>query len=150
MAGGGHDPAGSASDATLAREERRTRRVIARSHPELVGALQGDKGTLSQSLRTLAARGLLGIMRARGGQAAALYLTSEGPKGARPLAGSCAEGIGAGARGPGCLDRLPLLRGRANLQDPSFQGRRPRKKEVACQLVQSTRRHNEQREAQCP
>lgn len=75
--------------AWLATDERRTRRVIASRHQELVGALQGDKGNISHSLHTLEDRGLLVIVRSHGGKAESLYLTSEGQKWARPFAGSC-------------------------------------------------------------
>jgi len=75
--------------AWLATDEQRTRGMILSSHPDLVGALQGDKGNISHSLRTLEARGLLVIVRSRGGKAEALSLTSEGQKWARQFAGSC-------------------------------------------------------------
>lgn len=77
--------------AWLATDERRTRGVILSSHQDLVGALQGDKGNISHSLRTLEARGLLVIVRSRGGKAEALSLTAEGQKWARQFAGSCDE-----------------------------------------------------------
>ena len=75
--------------AWLAADERRTGGVVSSSHQELVGALQGDKGNISHSLRTLEARGLLVIGRSRGGKAEYLYLTSEGQKWAGQFAGSC-------------------------------------------------------------
>jgi hypothetical protein len=75
--------------AWLAADERRTGGVISSSHQELVVALQRNKGNISQSLRTLEARGLLVIGRSRGGQAEYLYLTVEGKKWAVQLAGSC-------------------------------------------------------------
>lgn len=75
--------------AWLALDEQRTRGMISSRHQDLVGALQGDKGHISPSLRTLEARGLLVIVRSYGGKAEALYLTAEGQKWARPFVGSC-------------------------------------------------------------
>ncbi len=75
--------------AWLARDERRTRGMIVRRQQDLVGALQRDKGNISHSLRTLEARGLLVLVRSRGGKAEALSLTSEGHKWVRQFAGSC-------------------------------------------------------------
>jgi DNA-binding MarR family transcriptional regulator len=75
--------------AWLALDEQRTRGMISTSHQDLVGALQGDKGNISHSLRTLEARGLLVIVRSPGGKAEALYLTSEGQKWTRQFVGSC-------------------------------------------------------------
>ena len=104
--------------AWLATDERRTRRVIASRHQELVGALQGDKGNISHSLRTLEARGLLVIVRSHGGKAEALYLTAAGKKQAYQFAGSCDEGNGAGEGGLGCLASFPTSRGLPSLQRP--------------------------------
>ena len=59
-------------------DHQRTRGVIASSHAELVKALGGDKGNLSYSLRTLAARGWLVLGRTPGGRAESLYLTPAG------------------------------------------------------------------------
>jgi DNA-binding MarR family transcriptional regulator len=73
----------------LATDERRTRGMILSSHQDLVSALQGDKGNISHSLHTLEARGLLVIVRSRGGKAEALSLTAEGQKWARQFAESC-------------------------------------------------------------
>ena len=73
----------------LAADARRTGGVILSSHQDLVIALQRDKANISHSLRTLEARGLLVIGRSRGGQAAYLYLTSEGQKWAAQFEGSC-------------------------------------------------------------
>lgn len=101
--------------AWLATDEQRTRGVIARRHQELVGALQGDKGHIRHSLYTLEARGLLGIVRSRGGKAEALYLTAAGQKWAHQFTGSCDEGNGAGEGGVGCLDSIPTARGLAYL-----------------------------------
>ena len=75
----------------LATEERRTRGMIFSSHQDLVSVLQGDKGNISHSLHTLEARGLLVIVRSRGGKAAALSLTAEGQKWAHQFAGSYDE-----------------------------------------------------------
>ena len=93
--------------AWLATEERRTRGVISRSHHERVGALHGDKGHISQSLHTLETRGLLVIVRAYGGKAAALYLTAAGKKLACQFAGSGDEGNGAGKGRRARLPRPP-------------------------------------------
>jgi DNA-binding MarR family transcriptional regulator len=73
----------------LAADAQRTRGVVASSHPELVRALQGDKGNISHSLRTLAARGWLIIGRSAGGKAESLRLTPEGQKWACQFTGSC-------------------------------------------------------------
>jgi hypothetical protein len=77
--------------AWLAADARRTGGVMVRSHQELVVALQQDKGHLRHRRRTLEARGWLVIGRSRGGQAASLYLTSEGQTWAAQFEGSCAE-----------------------------------------------------------
>jgi hypothetical protein len=77
--------------AWLAADARRTGGVMLSRHQELVVALQRDKGHISHRLRTLEARGLLVIGRSRGGQAAYLYLTSEGQQWAAPFEGSCDE-----------------------------------------------------------
>ncbi len=68
--------------------------MITRSHQELVRAWRGDQGNSSQSLPTLATRGLLVIERSPGGQAEALWLTPEGRKWASQLTGSWDEGEG--------------------------------------------------------
>lgn len=70
----------------LAADHQRTRGVIVSSHEELVKALQRDKGTISRSLRTLAARGWLVIGRASGSKAQHLRLTPEGHKRAGEVA----------------------------------------------------------------
>ena len=75
--------------AWLATDEQRTRGMILSSHPDLVSALQGDKGNISHSLHTLEARGLLVIVRSPGGKAEALSLTAAGKKWASQFAGSC-------------------------------------------------------------
>ena len=73
----------------LAVDHQRTRGTIRSSHQDLVRALPGDKGNISHSLQTLAARGLIVIGRSPGGKAEALWLTAEGQKWASHLAGSC-------------------------------------------------------------
>jgi DNA-binding MarR family transcriptional regulator len=54
-----------------------------------VRALQGDKGNISHSLRTLEARGWIVMSRSSGGKAESLRLTREGQKWAFQVAGSC-------------------------------------------------------------
>jgi hypothetical protein len=71
-----------------AADPQRTRGVTASSHQEWVRAFSGDKGNISQRLRTLEARGLLVIGRSPGGQAQCVRLTTEGQKGAWKFAGS--------------------------------------------------------------
>jgi len=73
----------------LAVDHQRTRGMIRSSHQDLARALPGDKGNLSHSLQTLAARGLIVIGRSPGGKAESLWLTPEGQKWASHLAGSC-------------------------------------------------------------
>ena len=63
--------------------------MLTSSHQNLVRAVPGDKGNISQSLQTLEARGLIVISRSPGGKAEALWLTPEGQKWASQLAGSC-------------------------------------------------------------
>ena len=60
--------------------------VIAMGHRELVQTLGHDKSSISHSLRTLAARGLIVIGRTSGGKAASLHLTAEGRKVASAIA----------------------------------------------------------------
>ena len=72
-----------------AADHQRTQGRITSSHPELVRALHRDKGTSSQSLGTLAARGWILIGRSSGGKAASLRLTPEGQKWAAQFAGRC-------------------------------------------------------------
>src|SRR4029450_14155515 len=69
-------------------EERRTKRVFSSSHQQLVQALPHAKGNISHSLRLLAARGLVKIGRAPGGQAEKVRLPSEGCRRASEIAGS--------------------------------------------------------------
>ena len=66
--------------------------MLTSSHQELGRAVPGDKGTLSQSLQTLEARGLMVIGRSPGGQAESVWLTAERQKWASQLAGSCEAG----------------------------------------------------------
>jgi DNA-binding MarR family transcriptional regulator len=73
----------------LAADHQRTQGRITSSHQELVRALQGDKGNISHSLRTLEVRGWIVIGRSSGGQAESLRLTPEGQKWASQFAGSC-------------------------------------------------------------
>ena len=64
----------------LVADHQRTKGIITSSHQELVRALQGDKGNISHSLRTLEARGWIVIGRSSGGKAESLRLTAEGQK----------------------------------------------------------------------
>ena len=73
----------------LIMDHHRTKGVIASRHQELVRALQGDKGNISHSLRTLEGRGVMVIGRSLGGKAEYLRLTPEGQKWASQFAGSC-------------------------------------------------------------
>ena len=68
-------------------EEKRTKRIFASSHHQLVQALPNAKGNISHSLRLLEARGLVEIGRSPGGQAEHVRLTSEGYQKAAELAG---------------------------------------------------------------
>ena len=97
--------------AWLALEEPRTRGMLARSHQELVGALQGDQGNLRPSLHTLEARGLLVLVRSHGGTAAALSVTAGGKNWARQLAGRGEEENGGGEGELGCVGSLPASAG---------------------------------------
>jgi len=73
----------------LIADHQRTKGVIASSHPELVRALQRDKGNISHRLYTRERHGLLLIGRSSGGHAESVMLTPEGQKRATQLAGSC-------------------------------------------------------------
>lgn len=73
----------------LIADHQRTKGVIASSHPELVRALQRDKGNISPSLYTLERHGLLLIGRSSGGHAESVMLTPEGQTRAAQLSGSC-------------------------------------------------------------
>jgi DNA-binding MarR family transcriptional regulator len=70
----------------FAADHQRIRGFILSSHGELVHALRGDKGNISRSLRTLAARGWIVIGRSPGGKAQHLTLTPEGHKRATEVA----------------------------------------------------------------
>ena len=73
----------------LTADHQGTRGMITSNHQELVRAMPGDKGNLSHSLQTLAARGLIVIGRSPGGKAESVWLTPEGQKWASQLTGSC-------------------------------------------------------------
>jgi DNA-binding MarR family transcriptional regulator len=73
----------------LAADAQRTKGVIASSHQELVCALQGDKGNISHSLRTLEAHGWIVIGRSTGGKAEYVVLTPRGQNWVAQFAGSC-------------------------------------------------------------
>ena len=73
----------------LAADHQRTQGRITSSHQELVRALQGDKGNISHSLRTLEVRSWIVLGRSSGGKAESLMLTLEGQKWASLFAGSC-------------------------------------------------------------
>lgn len=73
----------------LVRDHQRSKGVIASSHQELVRALQGDKGNISHSLRTLEIRGGIVIGRSSGGKAEYVLLTPEGRKWVSQFTGSC-------------------------------------------------------------
>ena len=64
----------------LLTQAQRTPEVIGMGHRALVQTLRQDKGNISHSLRTLAARGLIVIRCTPGGKADALDLTAEGRK----------------------------------------------------------------------
>jgi DNA-binding MarR family transcriptional regulator len=72
----------------LLTDAQRTRGQTDSSHQELVRALPSAKGNISQSLRTLEARGWVVIGRSPGGKAEYVFLTAEGRQRARYLAGS--------------------------------------------------------------
>ena len=61
----------------FAADYQRTRGMITSSHQELGRAVPGDKGTISHSLQTLEARGLIVIGRSPGGKR---------PSGGQPVA----------------------------------------------------------------
>ena len=62
----------------LVADHQRTQGRITSSHQALVRALQGDKGNISHSLRTLEARGWIVLGRTPGGRSESLYLTPAG------------------------------------------------------------------------
>ena len=72
----------------LVADHQRTHGVIASRHPDLVRALQRDKGNISHSLRTLEQHGLLIIGRSPGGKAEYVCLTLAGFQRAIQLPGS--------------------------------------------------------------
>ena len=75
----------------LTADHQRTQGRITSSPQALVRALQGDKGNISHSLRTLEARGWIVMSRSSGGKAESLRLTREGQKWAFQVAESCDE-----------------------------------------------------------
>jgi DNA-binding MarR family transcriptional regulator len=64
----------------LMAEYQRSQGGTSLAHVDLVRGLRGDKSTISHSLRTLAARGLIAIGRTPGGKADSVDLTPEGRK----------------------------------------------------------------------
>jgi DNA-binding MarR family transcriptional regulator len=74
--------------AWLAADAHRTRGRTSSSHQELVQSLPSAKGNISQSLRTLEARGWIVIGRSPGGKAEYVFLTAEGSQRASHMAGS--------------------------------------------------------------
>ena len=72
----------------LAADERRTRGMITRSHPELVAALPSAQGNISHSLRRLETQGLIVMPRTPGGNTASVSLTAAGRQKALKLTGS--------------------------------------------------------------
>ena len=72
----------------LWKDEQRTGGVLSSSHHELVCALASAKGNISHSLRLLATRGWIVIVRTLGGKAESLYLTWDGRQQALRLTGS--------------------------------------------------------------
>jgi DNA-binding MarR family transcriptional regulator len=73
--------------AWLHRDYQRTQGRTSSSHHELVRAVPGDTGNLSQSLHTLEARGFLIIGRSPGGKAEYVVLTEVGLHRAAHIAG---------------------------------------------------------------
>jgi hypothetical protein len=72
----------------LAAEERRTRGLITRSHPELVAALPSAQGNSRHRLRRLETQGLRVMPRTPGGKTASVSLTAAGRPKALQLTGS--------------------------------------------------------------
>ena len=72
----------------LAADERRTRGMSTRSHPELVAALPSAKGTISHRLRRLETQGLIVMTRTPGGKTESVSLTAAGRQKALKLTGS--------------------------------------------------------------
>jgi DNA-binding MarR family transcriptional regulator len=71
----------------VAADEKRTRGMITRSHPELAAALPSAKGNMSHSLRRLEIQGLIVMTRTAGGKTESVYLTAAGRQKALILAG---------------------------------------------------------------
>ena len=71
----------------LARDEKRSRGMIARAHQELIGALPSAKGHISPSRRLVESQGFLVMGRTLGGKAASLYLSAAGRQKVTNLAG---------------------------------------------------------------
>jgi len=74
--------------AWLLADAQRTGGQTSSSHQELVQALPSAKGNISQSLRTLEARGWVVIGRSPGGKAEYVVLSTEGLQRARHIVGS--------------------------------------------------------------
>jgi len=72
----------------LAADDKRTRGMIASSHPELAAALPSAKGNISHSLRCLEIQGLIVMTRTSGGKTESLHLTAVGRQKALTLSGS--------------------------------------------------------------
>ena len=72
----------------LAADNKRTRGMIASSHPELAAALPSAKGNISHSLRCLEIQGLIVMTRTSGGKTESLHLTAVGRQKAMTLSGS--------------------------------------------------------------
>ena len=74
--------------AWLLADAQRTGGQTSSSHQELVRTLPSAKGNISQSLRTLEARGWVVIGRSPGGKAEYVILTAGGRQRAHQVAGS--------------------------------------------------------------
>ena len=74
--------------AWLLADAQRTGGQTSSSHQELVRTLPSAKGNISQSLRTLEARGWVVIGRSPGGKAEYAFLTAAGYQSARDISGS--------------------------------------------------------------
>jgi|Tabmets5t2r1_1033131.scaffolds.fasta_scaffold17297_1 hypothetical protein len=75
----------------LVADHQRTQGRITSSPQELVRALQGDKGNISLSFRTVEGRGWIVLGLSSGGKAESLRLPPDGQKWASQFAGSCDE-----------------------------------------------------------
>ena len=73
----------------LAADHQWTQSRITSGHQALVRALHRDKGNISHSLGTLAARDWIVIGRSSDGRAESLKLTPEGQKRVSQFSGSC-------------------------------------------------------------